>query len=307
MMIKPNRLKHGDTVGIIAPASSPDDKYIQQAVIYLEGLGLKVKYGKHLDKKQGYLAGGDLERLEDLHSSFADKEIKGIICARGGYGTSRIAHQIDYDLIKRNPKIFLGYSDITYLHTAIRQKCNLITFHGPMVASDMGRKEWDVLSDYYFQQFFRSDDIIYDETISRLKAPISGIAEGPVVGGNLTLLIASLGTPYEIDLHGKLLFIEEVHEEPRMIDRMLNQLLSSGKLEHINGLIIGDFKGCEARDEVSSFSLQEVLHHYIHLINKPTLTGLKIGHCSPNITIPLGTNGEINTEKRFLRIECGTV
>ncbi|HJV31751.1 MAG TPA: LD-carboxypeptidase, partial [Bacillales bacterium] len=140
MTIKPQRLNMGDTVGVIAPASPPDQEKLTQGIQFLEEFGLKVKLGKNLKKKFGYLAGTDRERLEDFHEMFADKDVKAVFCARGGYGTSRFASMIDYELIKKNPKIFWGYSDITFLHTAIYQETGLITFHGPMIASDLGEE-----------------------------------------------------------------------------------------------------------------------------------------------------------------------
>ena len=306
-MIKPKKLKRGDTVGVVAPASPPNQEDLQKAIQYIESLGLRVKIGDHLNKQHGYLAGNDEERVADLHKMFADSEVKAIISACGGYGTGRIAASLDYDLIQRNPKIFWGYSDLTFLHMAIQQKSRLVTFHGPMLASDMGKAEWNRLSDQYFQQLFSTECVIYDEQIAPIETPIKGIATGEVVGGNLCLIVSSLGTPFEIQTKGKLLLIEDIHEEPRSIDRLLNQLLTAGKLSGINGLLVGDFKDCESAKSVHTFTLEEVLQHYIHIINKPTLKGLKMGHCSPHIGIPLGVMGEIRTEEKKLIIESGVV
>lgn len=304
MLVKPKRLKKGDTVGIIAPASPPNQENLQRSFAFLEELGLKIKVGNHVYAQYGYLAGRDQDRLADLHMMFSDREVKAIICAGGGYGTGRIASQIDYALIKRNPKIFWGYSDITFLHTAIRQKTGLVTFHGPMLASDIGKVDVDPLSKECFKQLFEPMFIEYTNEISPLEALIDGNVIGEVTGGNLTLLASSIGTSYELDAKGKLLLIEDINEEPRSIDRMLNQLHMAGKLTDAAGFIIGDFNNCVPERELS-LSLDEVIEHYIFLANKPALKGFKIGHCSPHISIPLGVKAELNTEEKLLTIESG--
>ena len=307
MLIKPKRLQPGDTVGVVAPASPPNKENLEKGIAYLESQGLKVKLGKHLYKETGYLAGNDEDRASDLNNMFADQDVQGIICACGGYGTGRMAHRVDYGLIRANPKVFWGYSDITFLHTAMRQKAGLVTFHGPMPASDMGAEDWNPLSGAFFHQLFHTKPIVYDEAISPLETLIPGKAEGELVGGNLCLLVTTLGTEFEIETDGKILFIEDVNEEPRNIDRMLNQLWSAGKLDHIKGLAIGDFRNCTPGDRLKSFSLEEVIGEYAELIRVPTMKGLKIGHCSPHIGIPLGTNAILDTEHKRFAIESGLV
>lgn len=304
--IKPQRLKKGDIVGVIAPASPPDLEDLERGIRVLESMGLKVVLGKHIEKEVGYLAGSDYERLEDFHSMFKNNEIKAILCARGGYGSARIASFIDYELIKKNPKIFLGFSDITFLHIAIGRETGLTTFHGPMVCSTLGQQEMDPWSNYFFQSLFEPQKTIYTEKIAPLKTMVEGIATGPVIGGNLTLLTSTLGTQFELETTGKLLVIEEIEEEPRAVDRMLNQLYMAGKLEHVSGLLIGDFHDCLPKHEMS-LSLDEVLNHYVNLVRKPTLQGFKIGHCTPNILIPLGVTATINTFQKSLEIEAGVM
>ncbi|WML44116.1 LD-carboxypeptidase [Neobacillus sp. PS3-40] len=304
MVTKPKRLQKGDTIGVIAPASPPDFEKLEQGIRFIEKLGLHVKIGKHIEKKMGYLAGTDEERLEDFHTMFTDNNVKAVICARGGYGTARFASKIDYELIKKNPKIFWGYSDITFLHTAIHQQTGLVTFHGPMLESDLGTSDVDPLSKHYFQQLFEPQTITYSERISPLEGMVHGMARGQIVGGNLSLLISTLGTPFEIDTRGKLLFIEDVNEIPITIDRMLNQLFMAGKLKDITGFLIGDFHDCLSKTD-GSLTLEDVLIHYVLLANKPTLKGFKIGHCSPNISIPLGVWASINTFEKKLHVESG--
>lgn len=304
MLVKPERLKKGDTIGIIAPASPPNQENLQRSFSFLEELGVRIKMGQHVSDQYGYLAGSDEDRLADLHRMFIDHEVKAIICAGGGYGTGRIAQQIDYSLMKRNPKIFWGYSDITFLHTAIRQKAGLVTFHGPMLASDIGKKDVDSLSKECFNQLFEPMLLQYTNDISPLEVLVDGKASGEIIGGNLTLLASTIGTQFEVDTKGKLLLIEDINEEPRSIDRMLNQLHMAGKLQDASGFVIGDFNNCIPERELS-LSLEEVIEHYIHLANKPAIKGFKIGHCSPHISIPLGVNAELDTGKKQLTIESG--
>lgn len=303
-ILKPNRLHTGDTVAVIAPASPPNQKNLERGIEFLKGLGLKVKIGKSVGKTYGYLAGSDQERLDDLHTMFLDTEVKAIFCACGGYGTARLAANIDYEIIKANPKIFWGYSDITFLHTSIRQETGLITFHGPMLGSDIGKEDTHTYSKQGFQQLFKPSEVSYSERYSPLETLVEGVAEGELVGGNLSLIVSTLGTPLEIDMKGKILFIEDVNEEPRSVDRMLNQLQMAGKLDEINGIVIGDFCDCTPQRELS-LTLEEVINHYVLSANKPTLKGFKIGHCNPHISIPLGVNAVLNTSNKSLIVESG--
>ncbi|MDP4084375.1 MAG: LD-carboxypeptidase [Bacillota bacterium] len=306
MIIKPMRLKSGDAVGVIAPASPPNMVDLERGICFLEGMGLKVILGKHLEKSIGYIAGTDNERLEDFHSVFENNEVKAVICARGGYGSAKFANQINYDLIKKNPKIFMGYSDITFLHTAIGRQTGMVTFHGPMVCSDFGQETLSSITYHSIQLLFEPMIMAYTEMISPLETIVEGVARGPVTGGNLTLLTSTLGTKFELDTVGKLLFVEEIGEEPRCVDRMLNQLYMAGKLNHISGFLIGDFHECESKD-VKSFTVKEVLDYYIKLVSKPSMSGFKMGHCSPNICIPLGVTATLNTCEKSLEIEAGVL
>ncbi|MFZ7944151.1 S66 peptidase family protein [Neobacillus sp. 19] len=302
--VKPNRLKKGDTVGVIAPASPPNRENLERGIDFLKDLGLKVKVGSHVSRINGYLAGSDQERLGDFHDMFSDPEVKGIICACGGFGTGRMAGQIDYELIKKNPKIFWGYSDITFLHTAIRQQSDLVTFHGPMLASDMGKVDTHPLSKERFLQLFEPAPFVYTEQISPLEVLVEGEAKGEIVGGNLSLLVSTLGTAYEIDTKGKLLLIEDVNEEPRSVDRMLNQLYLAGKLKDTCGILIGDFCDCTPKRNLS-FTLEEVFTHYVQLAQKPAIKGFMIGHCNPHISIPLGVQAYMNTYEKKLIVDSG--
>lgn len=304
-MIKPERLKKGDTVAVIAPASPPSLESLQKGISYLEEeLELKVKVGDHVYDQYGYLAGEDEARLTDLENAFLDKEVKGIICACGGYGTARLASQINYLIIAQNPKIFWGYSDITFLHTAIFNNTGLVTFHGPMLSSDIGKDDCHPLSRNLFQQLFEPQEMIYTEEYSTLEVLVEGKASGKITGGNLSLITSSIGTPFEIDTKSKILLMEDINEEPRSVDRMLNQLMQAGKLTDAKGIVIGDFHQCHSRRD-KSLALEEVINHYIQQAGKPTMKGFQIGHCSPHISIPLGVNAEINTKEKVLMIDSG--
>ncbi|MEH7178428.1 S66 peptidase family protein [Neobacillus vireti] len=302
--VKPNRLHPGDIVGVIAPASPPNQINLQRGIEFLKGLGLRVKVGKSVEKIYGYLAGSDQDRLDDLHAMFLDSEVKAIFCASGGYGTARLASNIDYEIIKANPKIFWGYSDITFLHTSIRQETGLITFHGPMLGSDIGKEDTHAFSKQGFQQLFEPTDVSYTERFSPLETVAEGVASGELVGGNLSLIVSTLGTPFEIDTKGKILFIEDVNEEPRSVDRMLNQLQMAGKLDEVVGFVIGDFCDCTPKRELT-LTLEEVIDHYVLSANKPSLKGFMIGHCNPHISIPLGVQAVLNTYDKSLIVESG--
>ncbi|SEP73721.1 muramoyltetrapeptide carboxypeptidase [Virgibacillus subterraneus] len=304
-MILPERLYNGDTIGVIAPASPVDMKRLKRAIPFFEKMGLNIRLGKYIDEVHGYLAGTDEQRLADFHDMIADKSVKAIIFARGGYGTGRIAKDIDYELIKQNPKIIWGYSDITYLHTTIRQATDLVTFHGPMLASDIADADFDSLSARLFQQLFKPAKLFYTEDISSLQVLVPGEATGTLVGGNLSLLISTLGTAYEIDTTGKLLLLEDIGEEPYRVDAMLNQLKLAGKLTDAAGIIVGDFAEAEPKKEKPSLSLEQVFHDYFADLQCPVMSGFKIGHCLPHFSVPLGTSAELSTAEKSLTIDAG--
>lgn len=303
-MIRPQRLHEGDTIGIVAPSGPVQREKLKRALPFFEGLGLHVKLGKHVYRGYGYLAGTDAERLEDFHTMIADPEVKAVICARGGYGAGRIVPQLDFALIRTSPKIIWGYSDITYLHTALRQQTGLVTFHGPMPASDIAKVEFDDLSAQMFRQLFQPADLLYSEKIAPLYANSSARAEGELVGGNLSLLVSTLGTAYEIDTAGKILLLEDIGEEPYRVDGMLNQLKLAGKLSGVAGIAIGDFSGAEpSRDP--SLLLNDVFDHYLYQLDVPVISGFRIGHCLPHFAVPLGTKAVLSGAEKQLKIKAG--
>lgn len=312
-LMKPRALKPGDTVAFITPStyvSDPDRLLLSGRLI--EALGLKVKYGRNVKKKAGYVGGSIRERLDDLHEAFADPEIKGVLALRGGYGSGQLLDGIDLNLIRRNPKVFCGYSDITALHLAIHQKTGLVTFHGPTGLSRF--------NDFTFEHFKRA---LFDpKPLGKLANPPEpsplrprhwtrtlrpGRASGPLIGGNLTLISTTMGTPFEIQTEGKILFLEDVDEQPYSMDRMLTQLRLAGKFKGIKGLLIGECANCVPREFKPSFentfSLGEVLDNILGDLPVPVVSGLVIGHTEDQITLPLGVNTTLDAGQGTLTIE----
>lgn len=277
-------------------------KNLQRGIQIYESFGLSIKLGEHIANRCAYLAGTDEERAQDVMRMFSDPSIKGVFSAYGGYGAARIAELLDYKHIKANPKVFWGYSDSTFLQNAIYQNTGLVTFHGPMMSSDLG-EELPTLTEYYLRQIMEPMEIVLSQlhVLSRATGTISA----PVVGGNLTLLVSTLATPFEIDTRGKILFIEDVDEEPYRLDRLLNQLRMSGKLEQAKSVIVGDFHRCVPHKRQDSFSIHEILTHHLELAGVPTMTGLQIGHCSPTVSIPLGSEASIDFDQQTITFSSG--
>lgn len=303
-MNKPKALKPGDTLGLLAPASITDPNNVDKAIEKLKEMGFNVKVGKSPYKRYGYLSGEDKVRADDINSMFKDKEIDGIICTRGGYGTPRILPLLDYDAIRDNPKVFIGFSDITALHIAFNQKSELVTYHGPMAVSNLIKEVSEFTMESLLDSISRtaSERVINNPEGTKLVTVCQGIAEGIVTGGNLSLLTNSIGTPYEIDTKGKILFIEEISEDVYKIDRALNQLKLAGKFEDAIGIILGDFNDCDKSKHDESLSLMKVIKHHIKNANKPTIFNLKSGHCEPMVTLPLGIKVRLDATERALTI-----
>ena len=287
-LIIPKRLLPGDFIGIVAPASPFDiDKFVK-GVNLLESLGFCVLYSEELFQKNGYLAGSDTHRASLLNRLFADKSIKAIFCARGGFGSLRILSLLDYVSIKKNPKIFMGYSDVTAILSAITQKTSLVTFHGPMVVDLYNANKKTMES---IDSILSSCQKI--EVLSKKGMVIeSGSATGIVSGGNLATLCHLTGTPFEPDLDGRILFIEEIGEPPYRIDRMLTHMKLAGCFDKLAGLVLGSFKECGSLDEV--YGIVENLFRDIEI---PILAGFDIGHGNINIALPVGVEATLNTSK----------
>lgn len=299
-MIFPKGLKIGDTIGIIAP-SSPFSKYsLEEIEIGFKDLGYKVKFGKSLIRRyKGYLSGEDKIRAKDIEDMFLDKEVSGIICIRGGYGTPRILDMIDYDIIRSNPKFFVGFSDITALHVAFNQKANLATIHGVMAGSVL---EWD---SFTYKSLLDSINMSHKLEISnprneKIITISNGSCEGKLIGGNLSLLVSTIGSKYEVNTKGKIIFIEEIGESIYKIDRMLTQLGLAGKFDDCEGIIFGDFCDCQ-KDDDDEFTIEEILKDRVEKYNKPCIYNLKSGHCMPMITIPFGIKCKLDASNQTIQ------
>jgi len=300
------RLKLGDTIGIVSPASPEAIDSIKAGINTLKNLGFNVKEGNHIYDKLGYLAGTDEDRARDLMDMFLDKDVKMVLWIRGGYGSMRLLPLIDYNLIKENPKIFMGYSDATCFINYLAKKCKLVTFHGPMVSSNLEDK--DTLNSFLnsIMNGYKPYTIINPSSI-KANCLIGGEVSGQLVGGNLALMAATMGTPYEIDIKNKILFIEEVGEEPYAIDRMLTQLLLSGKLQQCKGFILGQFKGCTLPHYDRSLTLEQIIENRILSLNKPTLANFMTGHDNPKLTLPIGAKVRLNCDLGQIEVLGGVV
>jgi muramoyltetrapeptide carboxypeptidase len=309
-IIKPGKLNEGDTLGLIAPGSFISKEELEESIANLEGLGFKVKFNKSILDRNGYLAGTDSVRANDINTMFADKEVNGIICARGGYGCNRLLPFIDYDNIKNNPKVLCGYSDITSLISAIFTKTGLVSFHGPVGISTFN----DFSVQYFKDVLMKSEPNVvlrsadeenensdYDRYTIR-----SGVAEGILVGGNLSIITSLLGTPYDMNYDNKIIYLEEVGEEPYRVDRMLTELILAGKFKHAAGIAIGVFKNCEPRRKnasfSNSFSLKEVLFDRLFDLGIPVVYGLSFGHIANKFTLPTGVNAKLDVAEQTLTL-----
>lgn len=304
-MIKPKALQPGDLIGIIAPASPAPEEKVKLAIEQVEALGFRVKMTQSCYEKHGYLAGTDDRRAEDLNLMFRDPEVKGILCLRGGYGTPKILNKIDWAAIKANPKVFCGYSDITALHLGMNQISGLVTFHGPMAASDIAGGMDDYSKDYWLRALTQTAPLgeISNPAGEEIHCLVPGEASGELVGGNLALVAATIGTPYEIDTKGKILFLEDIGEEPYRVDRMLTQLALAGKFADAVGIVLGDWNDCDPAKPEQSLSLLEVFTEIVVPYGKPMIYNLQAGHCTPKVTLPFGVRAVLKAEEKVLVIE----
>ena len=297
-VIVPQRLKKGDLIGIICPASPVHDpSRIEKGVRYLEGLGYRTTVGRNASRRRGYLAGTDDERVEDIHAMFSDRKVRCVFCARGGYGTPRLLSRIDYRLIARNPKILVGYSDITALALAIWRKCRLVTYHGPMLAVDLAADVNPFAEESLWRTLTsparHATLALADESPTRVMYP--GTTTGRLLGGNLSLLVSLLGTPYMPDLRGGILFLEETGEEPYRVDRMLTQLGNAGVLSRSRGVAVGRFTDCLPRDtSAPSLPLDSIMAGAAEITGKPFVTGFPIGHEKQMATVPVGIRARLD-------------
>jgi len=303
-IIKPPRLKQGDKIAIVAPGSYISEEELQDSIKNLKQLGFEAAYSEKVLLQTGYFAGSDIDRAKDLMEKFSDKSVNGIICARGGYGCARVLPMLDYDIIRANPKVLVGYSDVTALLYGIYQKSGLITFHGPVGTStfnDYSVNNFNkVLLDPQNSVKFYNSNSGDDENIYGVSTIVNGKAKGRLVGGNLSIMVSLIGTEFDVDYSGKIIFIEEVGEEPYRVDRMLTQMIQSGKFENAAGVMMGIFRKCEVKKEsdltAKSFNLMEVLKDRLSTLKIPVVYGMSFGHVKDKFTIPFGAFAELDAD-----------
>ena len=311
-IIKPTRLRKGNVIGLVAPASTPStEENIEKGAAYLEQHGYRVKFGKHIRSTHGYLAGTDEERAADFNTMVCDKDVKAIFAIRGGYGTPRILGMIDYRSLKQHPKIIVGYSDITALQLAIFRKIGLVTLSGPMTGVEM----WKGMDPYTEKNFWRL--LTSTKKIGSLKNPADeplkilhhGKTRGRLLGGNFSLLACLIGTPFLPELRKSILVLEDVEEAPHRIDRMLSQLLHAGVLQKLAGLVFGKFTGCNPSDpKEPHLTIDQVLEEYTSKITCPVITNFQYGHIQRKLTIPIGLRITLDTQqKRIVVMESAVV
>ena len=302
-IVKPRRLAAGDSVGLVAPASATFNSVdLEIARESLQALGLTVKVGRHLLGRHGYLAGSDKDRAADINAFFADGSVRAVLPIRGGWGSSRVLPYLDFDVIRKNPKVVLGFSDITALLLSIHARTGLVTFHG---ANGLGR--WDTWSvDYMKRVLFTgeavrmenprelSDRNALTQTENRVQTIVPGTARGRLLGGNLTVLTAILGSPYLPDWSGAILFLEDVGEDLYRVDRMFTQLKLAGVLEKIRGFVFGTCAECGPGEGFGSLTMEEILADHIKPLGVPAWFGAMIGHQMPQWTVPLGVDATID-------------
>jgi len=312
-MIFPEPLKKGDNVFLFCPSSPiiPEED-IEKCKKVITDLGFNPVIGKSLyENYGGYMAGKAEIRIEDLHEAFSRKNIKGIFCVKGGYSASQLLDKIDYELIRNNPKVFVGYSDVTNLHIVFNQKCNLGTYHGPMVKSNMIND----FNDYTKASFFKAlekQEWKYEEPENMpLSILIDGnvsseIINGVLTGGNMAIIVTTLGTEYEIDTKGKILFLEDVDEEIGSLNRMLTHLKYAGKLDDCKTVVFGNFAACKNTytKKNQHYELLELLNDFFADYDKPVIYGMESGHKKPYMfTLPLGAKCSINLQNREISFE----
>lgn len=287
-LIKPNKLQKGDTIEIIAPAGNIDEDKILNSVKYFESLGYKINLGKNIFNKDRYLAGSDEQRLEDLHNAFSDSDVKAILCARGGYGSLRLINKIDYNLIRNNPKIFCGYSDITALSLMFLKRAGLITFSSPMPKGDFQPDELDEFTVSKFWNAINNSNFTIDA--ANLKTYKNGEVSGIVWGGNLATICSLCGLDFVPD-EKFIFFAEDVNEPVYKIDRSFRQLLNIDKFkQNVSGIILGEFLGTEEYKD----QLERLFDEISQEVNIPVYGGYKITHGETKVTLPIGADGYLN-------------
>lgn len=306
-MLLGRKLQKGDTIGLIAPSGAVrKEGAIERAIEETKRMGYNVKIGESCGKVYGYLSGTDEVRARDINTMFADDEVDAIVCVRGGYGTTRLLDLLDYDVIRANPKIFAGYSDITALHAVMFERCGLVTFHAPMAVSDWSGSPLDEATLASMLRALGTSEpmgeLVNTPDYHVRKTVVPGVCEGTLVGGNLSLITSLLGTPYELDVRDRILFIEEIGERTYCVDRMLTQLRLAGAFEQCAGVVFGDFTDCPIEYLAFGLSLEEIIRDIVAPAGKPVFTGLQVGHCTPKLSLPHGVRCRLDADRCMLTV-----
>ncbi|URM29666.1 LD-carboxypeptidase [Pseudomonas frederiksbergensis] len=290
-------------IGVIAPAG-PAALDTDKAIAWMRARGYSLRVFPGAYEQEGYLAGSDDVRLNDLHGAFADSEVDAIICLRGGYGTPRLLDRIDFELLRNNAKPFIGYSDVTTLHLAISRYAGFVTFHGPMLNADLlGDKQQPTEFSFFnmLRGQVKAGSVLSHPVAWPLTTIEPGIAHGRLLGGNLSMIAATMGTPYEIEAEGVILFIEDINEPLYRIDRLLTHLHLAGTLHKLRGVLVGDVAGVDA------IALQRLLKQTFAPLRIPVLSGWRSGHCDPNLTLPMGALVRLDAGDKTLVLEQDVV
>ncbi|MBL0332883.1 MAG: LD-carboxypeptidase [Chlorobiota bacterium] len=304
--IKPKKIKKGECIGIVSPSSpQKDETRLLNGVKYFESLGYNVILGKNVFNRYGYLAGSDLERASDINDMINNPLVKMIIAGRGGYGVTRILDKIDYKSLRKNPKIIIGFSDITALNFAISKKCKLVNFTGAMPGVDF----WDLeniptmTEDYFWRCITSTKPLGVIKQNIEMKTRKKGETIGKLFAGNLTLIASICGSKYFPNLKNQLLLIEEIGEEPYRVDRLLSQLFNSNHLKNLSGLLLGEFTDAKPlKISVESLSIDDVINHYANKFNLPCISNVEYGHIYPKLTLPIGVKSSLNATKCIFSI-----
>ncbi len=309
-LIYPAPLKKASVVAVTAPASPTNMWEIHNGIYFFQKMGCKIVSGNSVNERQykyKYFSASDDERANEFMGFIQDKSVECILCARGGYGSMRILPLLDFDIIRQNPKIIIGFSDITILINSILKKSRVVTFHSAIASTYFQQQSIEIIKKLIFTN---KKFVPIKITFPTIQTLAGGVVEGRLVGGNLTMLISSLGTPYEIDTKGKILLIEEVQEEPYKIDKMLSHLWLAGKLQEAAGIIVGYMQNIDVKRNFFpdySFTIREVIESRIKPLNIPAIIGLPFGHFDNQLMLPLGAKAELNASLKTLTLlEPGT-
>ena len=298
---KPLRLKQGDTVGIVAPAWSFDPSNFRKGLKVLKDFGFKVKFDSSIFDKHWSMAGHDIERARQINRMFADKKVKAILCAKAGYGSIRTIPYLDKNIIRKNPKIFLGYSDITILLAYLQSVANMVVFHGPVLSGVFHKKMSRITLEYFIRSLAEPFPLA-ETCFPSLKVVRKGRAEGKLVGGNMSMLLSAIGTPYDVDTDNKILFLEEINEDMEEIDNILIHLKLAGKLKKVRGIVFGRMVDCY--DESGhKYRIKDIVDDNFADLDIPILYGFPSGHArgrGANVTMPLGVSVTIDTKRPAL-------